>query len=102
MDLNQVQKLISNGETEIVEYKKSIAELEKLGKALCGQLNAKGGYGFTGISDSGKVIGVEVTDSVKMKLTAFKNHFDPWPRMEIEYVSLPDSEKQIIFQVDMT
>jgi ATP-dependent DNA helicase RecG len=31
-----------------------------------------------------------------MKLTTFKNHFDPWPHLEIEYVPLPETGKQII------
>ncbi len=96
MDLEKIQKLISNGETDDVEYKSSVAELDKLGSALCGQLNAKGGYGLIGIMDSGKIVGTEVTESTKMKLTAFKNHFDPWPHIEIDYVPLPDSDKQII------
>jgi len=54
LDLNWVQSIIHNGETETVEFKKSIAEIDKLGKAMCGQLNANGGFGFVGITDSGK------------------------------------------------
>ena len=96
MDLTKILQLISNGETETIEYKRSVAELDKLGKALCGQLNAKGGYGFIGITDSGKMVGTEVTDTTKMKLTAFKDYFDPWPQLDIDYVPLPDSGKQII------
>lgn len=96
MDFKTIQSLISNGETDAVEYKKSLAELDKLGKALCGQLNSTGGYGFIGITDAGKIIGTEVTESTKMKLTAFKNHFDPWPNIDVEYVELPDSTKQVI------
>lgn len=96
MNLKKIQSLISNGETDTIEYKKSLAELDKLGKSLCGQLNAKGGYGFIGITDAGKIIGTEVTDSTKKKLTTFKDYFDPWPHMEIEYVLLPGSNKQAI------
>src|SRR5689334_6694135 len=96
MDLNEICSLISNGETDRIEYKKSLAELDKLGKVLCGLLNAKNGYGFIGITDSGKLIGSEITDSTKQKLTIFKNYFDPWPPIEIDYVALPDTNKQII------
>lgn len=56
MNLNEIHKLIANGETEAIEYKKSLAELDKLGKALCGQLNTQGGYGFIGITDSDKKV----------------------------------------------
>jgi predicted HTH transcriptional regulator len=61
MDLEKIRLLISNSETDDVEYKSSVAELDKLGSAICGQLNAKGGYGFIGITDSGKIIGAEVS-----------------------------------------
>lgn len=96
LDLNWVNSIIHNGETDTVEYKKSIAEIDKLGKALCGQLNANGGYGFLGITDSGKVIGTEVTDATKKKITAFKDYFDPWPSIDIEYIQLPDTTNQVI------
>lgn len=96
MDLNEIQSLIQNGETETIEYKKSLAELEKLGKALCGQLNAKGGFGFIGITDAGKIVGTEVVDATKKKLTTFKDYFDPWPYIEIDYIDLPNQEKKVI------
>ncbi|MDO5216262.1 ATP-binding protein [Legionella pneumophila] len=96
IDLDKIYSLIHNGETEYIEYKKSLAELDKLGKSLCGQLNAKGGYGFIGITDSGKIVGTEVTDSTKKKLTTFKDYFDPWPHIEIDYVEIPNSTSQVI------
>lgn len=96
LDLNWINSVIHNGETETVEFKKSIAEIDKLGKAICGQLNANGGFGFVGITDSGKVIGTEVTDATKKKITAFKDYFDPWPIIEIEYVQLPNTTNQVI------
>lgn len=96
IDLDEIRSLIHNGETEYIEYKKSLAELDKLGKSLCGQLNAKGGHGFIGITDAGKVVGTEVTESTKQKLTAFKDYFDPWPHIEIDYVAIPGSVNQVI------
>ena len=96
MDYEKIFAIIANGETDTVEYKISLAELDKMGKSICGQLNDNGGYGFIGISDIGKCIGVEVTDSTKKKLTAFKNYFDPWPDIGIDYVVVPDSDKKII------
>lgn len=96
MDINDIQSLISHGESKTVEYKKSVAELEKLGKSISGMLNVKGGYGFIGITDSGKIIGTEVNDSTKKKITEFCNHFDPWPNLEIDYIPVPDTDKYVI------
>ena len=68
MHLQQIQSLIHHGETTTIENKKSMAELDKLGKAISGMLNNKGGHGFIGINDAGKTVGVEVTDSTKKTL----------------------------------
>ena len=96
MDLQQIKSLIADGESRTIEYKKSIAELEKLGKAICGMLNVRGGYAFIGITDSGKIIGTEVVDATKKKLTEFCNHFDPWINLDIDYVPVLDTDKYII------
>jgi len=96
MDINFIQELTANGESNTVEYKKSIAELDKLGQALCGLLNNRGGYGLIGITDKHKIVGIEVTDSTKKKLTSFCDHFDPAPSFNIDYVTVPESDKQIV------
>jgi len=96
MNINDVKKIISNGESITVEYKKSIAEIEKLGRAMSGLLNVKGGFGLLGITDKGRIVGVEVTDSTKKKLTTFLNHFDPQPQITIEYIPLDESDKMIV------
>lgn len=96
MNYDKIQSLIEHGESKTIEYKKSIAELEKLGKALCGMLNVKGGHGFIGITDAKKIIGTEVTDSTKKKLTDFCNYFDPWLALDIDYVLVPDADKYVI------
>jgi ATP-dependent DNA helicase RecG len=96
VDFKDIESLIKNGESTTIEYKKSVAELEKLGKAISGMLNAKGGYGFIGITDAKKIIGTEVTDSTKKKIAEFCNHFDPSPNLEIDYVLVPHTDKFVI------
>jgi ATP-dependent DNA helicase RecG len=96
VNFNDIQALIANGESKTIEYKKSVAELEKLGKAISGMLNTKGGHSFIGITDSKKIVGTEVNDSTKKKITEFCNHFDPLPQLEIDYVSVPNTDRFII------
>lgn len=97
MTLDEIKRLIQNNESRSIEYKQSIAELDKLGKAICGFLNVHGGIGFIGITNKKQIIGVEVTESTKNKLSSFCNHFDPWPELEIDYVPLHDNpDKQLI------
>lgn len=89
MDIKQIQMLIANGESKTIEYKQSVAELDKLGKTICGMLNTQGGHGFIGITDAGKITGTEVNDSTRKKLTEFHHHFDPQAEITIEYVAAP-------------
>lgn len=96
MTLDDIYQIIAHEESRVVEYKQSIAELGKLGKAICGFLNTQGGIGILGITDKKKVIGIEVTDATKKKLAIFCNHFDPWPSLTIHYVALPDTDKQVV------
>jgi chorismate mutase/prephenate dehydratase len=65
-----IEQLISGGETDHVEFKSSLRYDHKAGvpnkdlsaaiaKAICGFLNADGGYLFIGVSDRGEPIGIE-------------------------------------------
>lgn len=96
MEIAQIQLLIANGESKTIEYKQSVAELDKLGKSICGMLNTQGGYGFIGITDSGKIVGTEVTDSTKKKLTEFLHHFDPPVNLTIEYIALSNTGRYVV------
>jgi len=49
-------------ESETVEFKKSISELDSALKTLCAFLNNKGGTLYFGISNSGKIVGQIVSD----------------------------------------
>jgi len=51
MQLQDVERLIQNGESETVEFKKSTGQCITAAKTLCGMLNGTGGmvlYGVTG------------------------------------------------------
>lgn len=52
------------GESEVLELKKSTAQMERALKAACAFLNHKGGTIYFGVSDGdGKIVGQEVSDS---------------------------------------
>jgi ATP-dependent DNA helicase RecG len=90
-----INELISRGESRVLEFKKSVAELESLGKALCGFLNKQGGIGLVGVGDKGKKIGIELTDKIQQKIANFLKKFEPQGRIEVAYVSMPDSNRVI-------
>ena len=62
MNLEQIQLMVSNGESDITEFKKSIAQLKSACKTACGFLNSDGGTILFGVTDNLRIIGQEVSD----------------------------------------
>jgi len=58
MDLNFVVRLIKEGESERVEFKRRITK--DVHKEICAFANADGGYVIIGIDDDGNVVGCNV------------------------------------------
>lgn len=56
MILDDLQKLIFQGESNTLEFKRSTAQLKSAGQALCAFLNNSGGIVLIGVNDKGKVI----------------------------------------------
>ena len=54
--------IISGGESETVEFKKSTSELRESTETICAFANTRGGILFFGISDTGDVVGQQITD----------------------------------------
>jgi len=46
MQSQDVEKLIGNGESETVEFKRSTGQCITAAKTLCGMLNGTGGHGY--------------------------------------------------------
>ena len=67
--LDDINKLIvSDGETDSVEYKETTGQLERGMETLCAFLNKDGGTVLFGINDKKKVIGQEVADTARGRL----------------------------------
>lgn len=97
MKIEELKELVSReGESTTLEFKTSMAELDKLGQDLGSCLNTEGGIGLIGVTDKWKFVGIEVTDTTKKKMAAFRNNFDPKPNLKIEYVPIPDTNKYVI------
>jgi len=54
------KKLIEEGESETLEFKPSLSQKDKIGKAVSGFSNSGGGTVLVGISDSGRVTGLDI------------------------------------------
>ncbi len=55
-----LKKIISQGESETVEFKKSLSEGKEIIKTISAFANTKDGRIFVGVSNYGKALGVEI------------------------------------------
>lgn len=62
MNLEDLQQLVSQGESERLEFKKTTAEMRGGMETLCGFLNGSGGSVLFGVTPAGKINGQDVTD----------------------------------------
>jgi ATP-dependent DNA helicase RecG len=97
MDLKDCRKLITGGESETVEFKASFDKevLETAGAFA----NARGGTIFIGVTDAGKIIGIQVgKETQKDWANQISQNSDPRIIPEIETIAI-DGRQVIMVQI---
>ncbi|MFQ6063394.1 MAG: helix-turn-helix domain-containing protein, partial [Methanosarcinales archaeon] len=77
MNVEELNKLIETGESQTLEFKKSLADMDRIVEEICGFANTDGGTLIVGVSDSKEVFGVNIGKDT--------NNTDPviYPSIEI-------------------
>src|SRR5213594_4022352 len=89
MSPEQIQKLLSLGEGQRVEFKSSVKNVDALGRVICGLLNTSGGYLICGVKDQGSVTGVDLsTNAVAALEKQLYEGIAPKALVELEVESL--------------
>jgi len=88
---------ISEQESETVEFKKSTAQIERALKTVCAFLNHKGGAIYFGVSDKGKILGQDVSDST-LKSISQKIRHKIRPEISPE-VNVLDIDEHMVIEV---
>ena len=97
MTIRDIETLVGKGESATLEFKKTTGQLERGMETLCAFLNGNGGCVLYGVWDNGAIKGQQVADSTKRTIAECLNQFEPFPIVNVDYVSLDESaEKQII------
>ncbi len=96
MKLEEIEKLVADGESETVELKKSTAQLNRAGETLCAFLNGQGGRVVIGALESGAVVGQIVSDKTRREIATMLNRFEPPASVSVEYLNLPDKDTMVI------
>lgn len=85
MKHTKLKDLISLGEGYTTEFKQS--GTSNLGREICAFSNASGGVILIGVSDDGKILGVENHNSLKSEVQNIARSSDPPIAVEIESIS---------------
>lgn len=68
MNVEELRQVVTRGESRTVEFKKSLADLDRIVEVLCGFANTRGGTVFIGVRNSGQLIGVDISPSTEERL----------------------------------
>jgi len=98
MDINQIKKLVVQGESETLELKKTTSQLIPACKTICAYLNNVGGYVLFGISDNHKIIGQEISDKTKRDIGNTIIRIAPSAKIEIHYTEISNGKFIISLQ----
>lgn len=88
MQLEKLKKLILNGESESLEFKKTTGQRTEAAKTICALLNGLGGLIIFGVSDKGEIVGQQVTAKTIEDISLELRRIEPPAFPEIETVSI--------------
>ena len=92
MTIEEIIHLIKQGETRILELKKTTGELQEAMHSACAMLNSDGGHLIFGITPrSLKLVGQQVTDNTRQEIANALGHFEPAIDIIPEYIDIPNS-----------
>ena len=94
-----IKELIKKGESETLEFKGSLHLKDEIGKAISSLSNSNGGRILVGVSDNGKIIGIDSGKNTIEELANYiKRHSDPqiFPSIILEEVN---DKKIIVIEV---
>src|SRR5579863_440996 len=96
MTLRELKKIVKKGESDNVEFKASIGQLNRGIETLCAFLNKKGGMLLLGIKDDGEIVGEKVTDNTKQDIANQLNRIEPYPDIETIFVPVSRDKEVIV------
>lgn len=95
-----IETLISQGETEKLEFKESLSLRDEIGYTISAFSNTVGGTIIVGISDQGVITGIRIgKKTVEEFANVIKQNTDPHIFPSLNIVETSDSKKILVIQV---
>jgi len=95
--MNNIAKLLEKGESETVEFKPSLSQMDKIVESISAFSNTEGGTLIIGVSDRGEVLGADIGKrTIENLANRIKQNTDPQIFPRIEVVEVKDKNVIII------
>lgn len=101
MELTDLTRIVSTGESTEIEFKRSTAQLRSGMESICAMLNAVGRARILlGVSDSGELIGQQVSDKTLREIAQASRSIEPL--VTIQTVTVPVGRDRHVLVLDTT
>ncbi len=98
-NMSETLELLKEGESEKVEFKPSLSQIDKIIESISAFSNAKGGIVVIGVSDRGEVLGVDIGErTIENLANMIKQNTDPkvYPSIHVE---VSDDKHVVVIEV---
>ncbi len=99
MTAKELHRLIQKGESQTLDFKKTVSKVEKIAKTLAAFANTKGGVLAIGVLDNGRVIGVNAEEEVYMLNQAADHYCNP--PVELSFFEVEDEDGRVVLIADV-
>ncbi|HEX8245055.1 MAG TPA: ATP-binding protein [Longimicrobium sp.] len=96
---DELSALVSGGESNQVEFKRSTGQRTEAAKTVCGMLNTRGGFVLFGVDDGGNVRGQEVSAGTVADVVREVGRIEPRPLITPEVIPLAEKRALILLRV---
>jgi ATP-dependent DNA helicase RecG len=99
MTLEELKRLVADGEGERLECKETTGQRGEACRTLCAFLNGDGGTVVFGVSRGGKLTGQLMSDETKRDLARAFCDFEPGIEIPTEYVPIDETHQAVVCRV---
>lgn len=96
---DELKALVSGGESDQVEFKRSTGQRTDGARTVCAMLNSRGGFVLFGVDDSGEIRGQEVSTSSVEDVVREINRIEPRPLIQPQVIRLDERLAVILLRV---
>lgn len=99
MTLVELKKLIAQGESERLEFKRTTGQIVEAARTVCAMLNGLGGFVLIGVNDKGKVTGQQVSSKTLADVANELRKIEPPAFPDTETVSVDSLHSVVVLRV---